>query len=339
MSKKYECPEVLSLLGVLDTHLRWKNVLTRGDRKYHKYHPSELGMCLRAQQYKHYAQLGLIDVEMEELKSKLLRLFDKGHNMHDRWAKYFEDIGILRGRWQCANKICLAFDEKGKLKDDPEYIKELVSSDKLKSRMYGNKELQGCFKPEKCVCGCTDFIYHETSVRSEEMNLAGHADLVLDLSKFDSKRYELPKFNVTFNVNNLPKGIIVADMKTCNEWIFKNKILKTGAKPEHIIQLILYIHILNCDYGILMYECKNNSEMAWLKIERDDEKFETLKWQLKTMIAMAKSEKKQLPPPRPKTKTCWACKGCDFRNLCLKSAIWKDPDLDKKRKSFYRSLL
>ena len=172
------------------------------------------------------------------------------------------------------------------------------------------------------------------------MNLKGNADLVLDFSNFDPKKYEKMKnFNTTFNVDNLSKGVVVADMKTCNEWIFKNKILKTGPHPEYVIQLTIYAHLLDCDYGILMYECKNNSEMAWIKIERNDEMFETLKWQAKAMISMANDDRKQLPPPRPENKTCYECKGCDFRTLCLKSAIWKDPKLNEKRKSFYRNLL
>ena len=33
--------------------------------------------------------------------------------MHARWAKYFQDIGVLRGYWSCRNQCCHLWDDKG----------------------------------------------------------------------------------------------------------------------------------------------------------------------------------------------------------------------------------
>ena len=91
----YTPKDIQSLLGLIDTYKRHQAFQTRFNRSYKHYHPSEWGKCLRLQQYKHYVELGLIELEYEERDSKILRLFDKGHNMHERWTHYFEDIGVL----------------------------------------------------------------------------------------------------------------------------------------------------------------------------------------------------------------------------------------------------
>ncbi|HUS49885.1 MAG TPA: hypothetical protein VMZ91_06950 [Candidatus Paceibacterota bacterium] len=331
----YTPPEIISLMGVVDTYLRYRNYKNSSNRKYFSFHPSEFGKCLRYQQYKHYAQLGYIKVKPILLDSQKIRLFDKGHNMHERWAKYYEEIGILRGRWKCANKSCLAFDDNGNfIFDKNDSLKDIIRSNK--SRVYGSEELQGVFKPLECVCGCKNFIYLEIPLSSEEMNIKGSADLLLDFTNFHEEKFK--EVNLAFNSKFFPKGVVVADMKTCNEWMFKNKISKEAHK-EYIIQIIIYIHLLHCEYGILMYECKNNSNMIWYKVERNDEIFETIKWQAKIMLSMAENEKKQLPPPRPESKTCFECKSCDFSSICLKSNIWKDSNLNEKRQKFYRNLL
>jgi len=89
----YTPKEVSSLIGVIDTYLRWNQYTQRNDRSYLHFHPSEWGKCLRSQQYKHYAQLGYIKKEFSNFDSKILRLFDKGHNMHNRWVSYFDNVG------------------------------------------------------------------------------------------------------------------------------------------------------------------------------------------------------------------------------------------------------
>lgn len=325
--------EVASMMGLVDTYIRYRQTSQQGDRKYHFYHPSEFGRCLRYQQYKHYAQLGYIDAKEELFESRLYRLFDKGHNMHARWAGYFEDIGILRGNWKCSNNACYMFDDNGKL--IKQNHQEIINSGK--TRMYGLDEKCGIFKPEKCVCGSTKFEYHEVNVKDEETNMAGHADVILDCSELDVSKYK--DVGINFDVNFLPqKGQkVVGDMKTIGDSAWKNTLERKGPHKYYLIQLVIYTHILGCDYGLLMYENKNTSDMKWYKVERNEEWWKIIQWQAKYMIKM--KEKKGLPPPRPLTLTSYDCKDCGFKEMCKKSKIWKDPNLDEKREKFYRSLL
>jgi len=287
--------------------------------------------CLRKQQYKHYAHLGKITYEAKDHGSQKQRLFDTGHSMHERWAEwYFANAGCLRGYWKCTNPYCHAWDDNGNFSNE-----SLLVADLSRSRVHGKNETLGCFCPEKCICGNDNFHYQEVDVVSEEMNILGHADMVLDFSRMTANQFE--GVRSSFNIDVLPKKPIVVDMKTCSSWAWKKQIIKSGPYLEHIVQVTLYAHILDCDYGVLIYECKDNSEALPFKVDRNDEIFDTAVWQAQMMQKMVSQG--LLPPPRPKDKANMECKSCEFSVHCHGSAVWDDPEFDTKRRKFYKNLL
>lgn len=337
MDVKNVSREVNAILGLIDTYKRYKQYQSRFDRKYEYYHPSEWGKCLRQQQYKHYVSNGLINIDFFEMESQKLRLFDKGHNMHHRWSNYFDDIGnVLMGHWRCENKLCNIFDDNGNvsIKDDNK-IKEIL--EKNQTRIYKGKNNEPVLRPNVCACGCRDFSYLETPVFSEELKIAGNADIVLNCDNLDEKKFKDVK--ITFNKNCLPikNSKLVIDMKTAGSNSWKNQIQRKGAHKEYIVQLTIYLHILGFDYGMILYENKDNSELYCHKVDRNDEWWDIIQWQAKEMIAMR--EAKTLPPPKASSKQDYMCKNCDFKSLCHKSTVWDDKNLDKKIRCFYKSLL
>ncbi len=334
-SKDYTPQEVIALMNLVDTYIRWRIVDDRGDRSYVHYHPSEWGKCLRQQQYKHYAWEGLIKVKYSDPESEKHRLFDKGHNMHARWSNYFDEIGdVLLGKWKCKNILCYMFGDDGRcksiLKDE-----SALAFEKNKTRIYGEKD-GPIFKPKKCLCGCSDFEYLETSVSAPEFNIKGHADMVINCKNLKEERFK--GIRITYNSKFLPlkDSKVVIDMKTCGSNAWKNQIMAKGPHKDYLIQLTIYVHILDCDYGIIAYENKDNSKMKWFQVPRNDEWWEIVRYQAKTMMEMTKSKK--LPPPKY-SKTCYSCKWCEFRQLCHKSKIWDSSSLEKSRRDFYKSLL
>jgi len=332
--ESYTPQEVTSMMNLVDTYLRWRTATTRDDRSYDHYHPSEFGKCLRQQQYKHYAWKGLISVKHSEIDSEKQRLFDKGHNMHDRWSRYFDNIGgVLMGRWQCKNPLCYMFNDNGEMTKEFS-LKTLYQ--KNCGRLISGKD-GPIFRPKKCVCGCSDLEYVETQVSAPEINMKGNADLVINCENLKEERFK--GVRISYNNKFLPlKGHkVVMDMKTCGSNAWKNQVIAKGPHKEYLVQLTIYVHILGCDYGIVAYENKDNSQMKWFQVPRNDEWFEVITYQAKTMMEMSKVKK--LPPPKYESKTCYSCKWCDFKELCHKSKIWECPSLDKKRREFYKSLL
>ena len=309
-SKTYTAPEVTSILGVVDTFLRWKNNKTKGNRTYTSYHPSEFGKCLRKAQYRRYVDMGLMEVEAEDLDSQKLRLFDKGHNMHLRWQKYFAEIGAIRGLWKCRNPLC--------------------------TKVYGEEEKQGIFCPNVCTeCGSAKFHYEEIRIIDEELNFRGHADIILDFSRIKDDGLEFKGVRSSFNIDHLPMTPVVVDMKTINQDSFKR--LSAGAHLEYVIQLNIYMYELGCDYGLLIYENKNRSDIVAFKVKKDEAMIEDIKWQAIMLDKM--TEGNRLPPPRPKSKADYECKYCEFAPHCHKCSIWSSDQFDEKRKNFYKGLL
>ncbi len=285
-------------------------------------------------QYQRYQERGWVKSQGEPFEGKTLRIFDQGHTMHARWAKYAQDIGILRGYWNCTNPLCNAFDDSGTLNADK--AQQIVKYGyKSVPRVFGKDNVIGCFKPIKCKCGCSSFEYQEIDVIDKEMNFAGHCDMVFDFSNLDPTKYDGIK--KTFNFDDLPKLPIVIDMKTINDYGY-SKILKSGPSNTYKIQLTIYCNVLPVEYAVLLYQNKNSAETAIYQIEKNsDTIFAKIKNQAITMNQMA--DKKLLPPPRPDSKDSYECDKCAFKNTCHASKVWEDPKLDQKRKQFYGNLI
>jgi len=330
-------PEISAITGVVDTYARWKHA-RGGPRGFEIYHPSAFGKCLRLMQYLRYEQRGLLKSKPEDIGSKLVRLFDKGHNMHERWTRYFEEIGVLRGVWQCTNPMCGFFNDRDVDGISNPSLKSNVNFDistVAPPRRFGRDQKIGCFKPKECCCGNRDFKYQEIAVKDKDLNLYGHADMILDFSEFDKEMFL--GTSLAFDVDHLPKTPVVIDMKTMNDYRFQ-QLMRKGPGLDYRIQLVIYANVLDLDYGVLIYENKNNSILATYKIDKDtDLIFSQIKQQAETMNNM--TDLKLLPPPRPAEKDDYECSHCSFKSICHNSKIWDDPDLHKKRKNFYGTLL
>lgn len=292
--------------------------------------------CLRQQQYKHYTQMGYIQVEQKPFDSKLLRLFDKGHNMHERWSGYFDDIGnCLLGHWRCKNLMCRIFNDDGSVAIKNEKEMKLVLNEP--SRLYEGENRRPIFKPVKCVCGCTEFSYVETPVFDDRLKIRGSADLVLNFENLNPERFE--GVRIMYNKNHLPTGnsLVVGDMKTASSSSWKNQIMSKGPYKEHLVQITFYVYVLGADYGLIMYENKDNSELAWFQVKRNQQWWDLIQWQAGQMVEMR--DNKLLPPPKAETKKDYMCLSCPYKSLCHKSKVWEDVNYDKKRREFYQSFL
>lgn len=88
------------LLGAIDRHLLARPV---GDRSTTVLHPSEIikrDWCKRAS----YFLLSGHTKIAEKPPLRLQAIFDTGHAIHAKWQRYFQEMGVLYGRFHC--KAC-----------------------------------------------------------------------------------------------------------------------------------------------------------------------------------------------------------------------------------------
>ena len=88
-----------------------------------------------------------------------------------------------------------------------------------------------------------------------------------------------------FLIHHPSQGEAVLELKSINDKGFKE--LKSSPKHDHFIQLQIYLNMLNKDYGIVLYENKNDQNLKAFKVERDVEVWNTLLERCFTIMDMS----------------------------------------------------
>ena len=70
-----------------------------------------------------------------------------------------------------------------------------------------------------------------------------------------------------FLIYHPTRGEVVLELKSINDRGFKE--LKSSPKHDHFIQLQIYLNMLDKDYGIVLYENKNDQNLKAFKVDRD----------------------------------------------------------------------
>ena len=127
------------LLGDIERHLLLRPV---GDRDYTVLHPSDMikkDWCKRGS----YFLLKGHERIAEKPNLKLQSIFDEGHYIHAKWQNWFQEMGVLHGKFRCVS--CL--------------------------------EITWGTSPAECSkCGWKTLEYAEVTLVDEELRIAGHTD-------------------------------------------------------------------------------------------------------------------------------------------------------------------
>jgi hypothetical protein len=127
------------LLGDIERHLLLRPV---GDRDYTVLHPSDMikkDWCKRGS----YFLLKGHERVAEKPNLRLQSIFDEGHAIHAKWQNWFQEMGVLHGKFRCLS--CL--------------------------------EITWGTSPSECgKCGWKTLEYAEVTLVDEELRIAGHTD-------------------------------------------------------------------------------------------------------------------------------------------------------------------
>jgi CRISPR/Cas system-associated exonuclease Cas4 (RecB family) len=253
------------------------------DRHHDVFHPSAWGSCLRKVAYSYYNEKSkFLEILPEEVDTRMERIFDNGHGVHARWQAYGDNSRLMRGAWRCANPICGA--------------------------VYGDKEKLGIFNPAReqgwaCSCGCRETDYQEVLVEDKQFNFYGHVDAIFDVrgSPFEQKD---------------DADVFVVDFKSMKDEYFGEL---TQPKPEHVIQVHIYMWLLGLSAAVVVYENKNSQELREFVVKRNEKVIERIKEESAWMQAILKEN---LLPPRVDgaVRSDMPCRLCEFQKLCWSSA-------------------
>ncbi len=299
-------PIDINIIPVIDKILIGR--AQNSDRDYSHFHPSEWEGCHRKKAYAYYHHLGAFKIDTSALKFDpvLLRCFDNGHKLHDRYKEYLMATGALKGKWMCLNFM----------------------AHQVMPKVYGGEEKLGVFRPEKCECGSTRFDYVELGLSDGETWWAGHVDAIIDLAKWPGainnmsdppKTLSEEESHVLINIEPFEERELIIDFKSMSPYLFKD--LK-APKPEHITQMQIYLYLAGLRYGKFIYENKGNQRAKEFLIVRDDEYLKVKKAEaieLKFQLSNRNSHGVRVLPDRGHaSRTHQECKDCKFRGHCWK---------------------
>ena len=118
------------------------------------------------------------------------------------------------------------------------------------------------------------------------------------------------KFEICGEIDGLLKywdELIVLDVKSINKKGFRNLFRPS---ESHIIQLNVYLYCLGLRYGILLYECKDDQEIAEYLVEYDPRVLLPIFRKIKYVQECLKSN---TVPPR---HDGYSCRWCEYDKTC-----------------------
>jgi CRISPR/Cas system-associated exonuclease Cas4 (RecB family) len=98
------------------------------------------------------------------------------------------------------------------------------------------------------------------------------------------------------------------------------------AAPHNIIQLQLYMHVLQIKDGILLYIDKRNLKSKVFTIHYNEKAAELIISRFKKLHGHLKEKSVPEPEARSDRKTLWMCKLCEYRDRCYaetpRNGVW-----------------
>lgn len=115
-----------------------------------------------------------------------------------------------------------------------------------------------------------------------------------------------------FNGINIP-----VEIKTTRMEAYAVRRAKRIPAPYHEIQLLLYLWVLKEQYGLLLYENKNDYSKLLMPVEMTPENKVRVEHVIEWMRDVYDLYKNDILPVRPYRKNAKQCKGCPMKDLCF----------------------
>lgn len=224
------------LLGELERHLMAKPA---GDRSTTVLHPSEIikkDFCKRGSYFLMTGHTKIAD----NPPLRLQIIFDEGHYIHAKWQRWFQEMGILHGKFKC--QVC-------------EHV------------TWGTS-------PQSCEeCGAPEYklTYDEVTMIDDDLMIKGHTDGWVKKQSGDEMLIEIKSIGPGTLRAYVPELIKAADGDFMKAW--GNVKRPFG---EHILQGQMYLELMRrmgnpVEKIVFLYELKADQSYKEFTVQRDFE--------------------------------------------------------------------
>lgn len=221
------------LLGDIERHLLKRPV---GDRDYTVLHPSDMikrDWCKRSS----YFLLRGHERIAEKPNLKLQSIFDEGHAIHAKWQSWFQEMGVLHGKFRCVS--C--------------------------------HEITWGTSPSECSkCGWKTLEYAEVTLVDKDLRIAGHTDGWIK-GIGDDCLIEIKSIGPGTIRAEAPELMMDADGDFMKAW---NSVRKPFG--PHVLQGQIYLELMKrmgnpVDEIVFLYELKADQSYKEFAVKADYE--------------------------------------------------------------------
>lgn len=293
------------LLGKIERHM----MAGHGDddgRDQTRLHVSEIAKADWCPRQSYYRLAGYPERtdKVDNFSFTLENIFDEGHEIHAKWQRRIDRLGMLRGKWECLH--C-------------SHTWEAVS-------------------PRQCPrCEWeTSVVYREVPIRNEEHYLIGHADgdiaegnkdiaqdplLEIKSIGIGTLRFEAPNLLADHQYEvDTGKGKPTKITDLDGVWRSLRRPLNS-----HLRQGNLYMALTGRRFMIFLYECKWHQQVREFVVRHRESISEPL---LDAALDVKYALKKHQVPERPSFITepdNRTCNPCPFKGTCWSAQDEEDP--------------
>lgn len=223
---------------------------------------------------------------------KMAKLLDEAYlatrrEPSDRAKKSFAPSGIGYGSGKCARQWFYAFNG-GIIREEDN------DSTGIANMAYGTEAHE---RIQKLFERAGILLKAEKEIISEDPPIFGYADLII---KWQGEE-------------------VVGEIKTTMQESFVSKKHKMKPAGYHLLQVLLYMWVLDLNKGFLLYENKNMQNMLVIPVTWNAENKKLVEDTIEWLRTVRSNWEAGTLPKRPFTQKSPACKSCPFKTHC-----WED---------------
>jgi CRISPR/Cas system-associated exonuclease Cas4 (RecB family) len=109
---------------------------------------------------------------------------------------------------------------------------------------------------------------------------------------------------------------VIGEIKTAKQEVWDQRQVTMASSPNHMLQLLMYMHIKKFDEGFFVYENKNTQEILVIPITMNDRNKKIIDELFIWLREVWDNYKDGDLPMRPFTKTSSSCKYCSLKKAC-----------------------
>lgn len=235
-------------------------------------------------------------LDVEKLAGIIEDAYASYNEVVETKKKSFAPSKIGFGSGRCPRYWFIAFE--GAPFDDPKDPKSIAN---MKSGIAAHDRLGELFKRSKLEVKHLEF-----PLEHNDPPIFGFVDVIIDRAGEN----------------------VIGEIKTTSSESFTRRQATMQPPEYHLIQILIYMYVLEAESGFFLYENKNTHDLLIMPVYMDESNKklveDTFAWMRKVRGIW---EDKKLPV-RPFTRKSKECKDCPVANVCWEGEVYGDGDID-----------